>query len=144
MRHLIDLLQQLARIAAIDSALAAGESRAYDKAAVLVQEQTGQLTAVPEPTVPVPPQAAESPQPPPAQRRRNGKAGQSHRPTLAPTYDFLREKGGWTTEPEIVMALKARGTEPLPRTLRRVLADGVKSGQLERRGDSYRVAPLNP
>lgn len=63
-------------------------------------------------------------------------------PTTRPVLDLLRETGRWMTRGEIIDALQQRGHDPLPDTVQRVLAAGIRRGIIEKRRDHrYRVVP---
>lgn len=151
MKKLITTLQQLSRTSAIQSALSAGESRAYDNAAALAEEHSRPTISQASPSSDAPTSSPSSLQPAHRQKRRvqGGTSGTASRilnrqRITDGVLDVLRERGDWLADETLLTTLHAQGLTPDMTALRYALTSCVRGDLLERRGNMYRVAPLNP
>jgi hypothetical protein len=63
--------------------------------------------------------------------------------TKGPVFAIMRERRDWIMEEEIGAELQNQGVPFVIETVRSVLAEGVRDGKLDRRGNAYRVVPIN-
>lgn len=150
MTKLAETLQVLALKTAFKSVFLAGVAVGYSHSADLARQDASgehaEASPMPEPVLELEatqPEAAgpevSQPVEPPLAPRKSRSAE-----VMAPVFDLLRERKAWMIDTEIMEALHQRGIDVSPQVLRRVLTAGVRVGHLERRGDSFRTAPLVP